>query len=68
MMDIEINNDNMIRLKKASKILGIKSEELLNRALVVYLDEITKHLRLKKEMKDWDLLSDEALLNFEKSI
>lgn len=65
---IRITEDIFNRVTKASKVLGVKNEEFIDRAILLYLDNISKYINLKKEMTAWDLLSDEALLNFEKSI
>jgi len=67
-MQIEIPKDTSIKINRASLILGIKEKELIDRAILLYLDNISKYLSLKQEMKEWDLLSDEALMNFEKSL
>ncbi|MEK6862232.1 MAG: hypothetical protein AABY07_09795 [Nanoarchaeota archaeon] len=67
-MQIELQKDTSQKIEKASKILGIKEKELIDRALLLYLDSISKYIELKKEFKDWDELSDEALTNFEKSL
>lgn len=32
------------------------------------LEQTSKRLGVKKEMKDWDFLSDEALASFEKAL
>ena len=67
-MQIEISKDVSKEIEYASKVLGIKSKNLIDRAILVYLDSIQKQLDLKREMKVWDELSDEALVNFEKSL
>ena len=67
-MEVEIQKDTSIKIEKASELLGIKEQDVVDRALILYLDSISKYLDLKKEMKEWDALSDEALLNFEKSL
>lgn len=67
-MQIEISKDTSRKVDDVSKILGIRKNKLIDRALLVYLDSIQKQLDLKKEMKVWDELSDEALMNFEKSL
>ena len=64
--EIKIPEDTSEKISKASKLLGIEKVELVDRALLLYLDSISKYLELKKEMNEWDLMSDEALLNFEK--
>jgi len=65
---IKIQEDISLKVSKASKLLGIKKEELIDGAILLYLDNLEKYIELKKEMKDWDKLSDEAFLKFEKSL
>ncbi|GEM_PF-1375613 len=65
---VNLAEDTSEKLNEASKLLGVKKETLVDKALLLYLDNIDKYLSLKKEMKEWDILSDEALLNFEKSL
>jgi len=65
---IEIPKDTSKKVDEVSKILGIDKDKLVDRAILVYLDTISKYSDLKKEMAEWDLLSDEALINFEKSL
>ena len=67
-MQIELQKDTSRKIDDVSKVLGIKREKLIDRAILVYLDSIHKQIELKREMKEWDQLSDEALLNFEKSL
>ena len=67
-MQVEIPTDTSKKIERVSKILGIGKKELVDRAILLYLDDISKYTELRKEMKEWDALSDEALLNFEKSI
>lgn len=44
-----------------SRRMGIKEKELVDRALLLYLDSIKKILDLENEFTAWDKLSDEAL-------
>ena len=67
-MQIEIPKDTSKEIDRVSKLLGIKETQLVDRAILLYLDKIAKSLSLKKEMDEWDFLSDEALVNFEKSL
>lgn len=67
-MQLELPKETSEKLLKASKVLGIKDKEIVDRAIVVYLDSIGKMIKLKQEMKDWDTLSDEALVSFEESL
>ena len=67
-MEIELSRDTKSKLNKVSSILGVKDKDVVNRAVLFYLDTISKQLELKKEIDTWDKLSDEALLKFDKSI
>ena len=67
-MSMETSKDLSQKVDEASKALGIKRQELIDRALLVYLDNLAKYINLKREMKIWDELSDEALENFENSV
>lgn len=64
-MQIELPKDTSKKVEEASKRLGIKKQQLVDKAILLYLDNISKYIDLKKEMKWWDYLSDEALTNFE---
>jgi hypothetical protein len=52
----------------AANTLGFEESELVNRAVLFYLDSISSQIELKKEFDFWDELSDEALENFEKEL
>lgn len=67
-MEVEIAKETSEELKEASKLLGINQKELVDRAIVTYIDSIKKILELKRDLTAWDLLSDEAIVNFEKSL
>lgn len=67
-MQIEMQKDTSEKLDKMFKLLGVKKEQLIERAILLYLDNIAKHAALRQEMKKWDFLSDEALDNFEKAL
>lgn len=67
-MEIELSKDMAKKLSNVSSVLGVKNKDVVNRALLFYLDTISKQLELKKEMIAWDKLSDEALLKFDKLI
>lgn len=67
-MQIELPKETSSKLLKASKALGIGNKELIDRAIIVYLDNITRYVELKEEMGEWDKLSDEALISFEESL
>jgi hypothetical protein len=67
-MEIELSKDMMKKLSNVSSVLGVKNKDVIGRALLFYLDTISKQLELKKEMIAWDKLSDEALLKFDKLV
>ena len=67
-MEIKLSDDMAKKLSNVSSVLGVKNKDVINRALLFYLDTISKQLELKKEMIAWDKLSDEALLKFDKLI
>lgn len=48
-------------LKKASKLMGVKKKDLVDRAFLYYFESIRDFLNLKKEIEAWDALSDEAM-------
>lgn len=63
-----INKELKKEVKNVSKALGISEQETLKRALLFYSDRVRKISGLKNEFEEWDKLSDEALINFEKSL
>lgn len=65
-LTISLQIDNQIQ--KASQLLGLNKNELIERAILYYLSDIMNNLNLRQEFEDWDNLSDEALNNFEKKI
>ena len=67
-MQIEIAKDTSKKVDKVSKLLGIGERQLVESAILLYLDKISKYLNLKKEMNQWDSLSDKALMNFDISL
>ena len=67
-MEIELSRDTKSKLSKVSSILGVKDKDVVNKAILFYLDTISKQMELKKELSSWDELSDEALIKFDKSI
>ncbi len=67
-MKIELPKDVNKKLLEVSDLLDLEEEEIINRAVLLYLDNIQKYLELKKEFKAWDELSDEALGNFERNL
>lgn len=56
------------KIRRASRKLGIQEKELLNNAVLFYLDNIAPYLDLKEESNAWEKLGDAAFLKFEKSL
>ena len=67
-MEMQLAEDMSEKVVRASQLLGIQRQEFVDRAILLYLDNLEKYLHLKQEMQEWDVLSDEALLNFEKTL
>ena len=67
-MQIELAPDTEDKLTTVSRLLGVKKQEVVDRAVLLYLESMSKYLDLKQEIKQWDLLSDEALNSFEHSL
>ncbi|MEK6887586.1 MAG: hypothetical protein AABX14_01430 [Candidatus Aenigmatarchaeota archaeon] len=65
-MAIELPSDVGKKLLEVSKLLDMEEEEIVNRDVSLYLDNAQKYVDLKKELKVWDELSDEAFNNFER--
>jgi len=56
------------KLTNAANTLGFDENEIVNRALLFYLDTINSQIELRNEFDNWDNLSDEALEYFESKI
>lgn len=67
-MTLKISKEMDNKLSEVSKLLNLQKTELINRALVIYLDNLEKYLELKRDQEIWDRLSDEALENFERAL
>lgn len=67
-MQVNFHEQTMMQLIKISRELGVHEENLIQRAVLFYLDAIQKQVDLKQEMNEWDMLSDEALTNFEEML
>jgi len=67
-MQIQITREIDKKIKQVSEISGFSEKDIVERAILFYLDTIQKQLQLKSEFKEWDMLSDEALENFENTL
>ena len=48
------------RVKVASRILGVEETEMMDRAMLFYLDNVENSLAMRNEFNAWESLSDEA--------
>jgi len=67
-MQIHLQEPTLRQLKKVAQTTGIEEEQLIQRAVLYYLDAIQKHVEFYEEMNAWERLSDEALANFEAAL
>jgi hypothetical protein len=67
-MEIQLTKTLENQLQRASLILGFKQQEIINRALAFYLESVNSKIEFKNELDSFDQLSDEAFINFEKSL
>lgn len=64
-MNVQLSEEVVEKVGKASQLLGIQQQEIVNRALVVYLDSMDKYLGLKEELEAWETAGVEDLSRFE---
>jgi hypothetical protein len=67
-MEIRMTKELDDRLMFASESFGFDKREVVERAVLFYLDAMDKQLKLKTEFEAWDNLSDEALIKFEEQL
>ena len=67
-MQFEISKNMDRKIEEASKEMGIDKEEVIIRAISLFLEDVRKMKDLEKEMKTWDKLHVEALSNFEREL
>ena len=60
-MPTHLREDLDKRINNTSKQFGVSKKELIDRAIVFYLDSVQKTMELKEELSVWDVLSDEVL-------
>lgn len=51
-----------------SRQMGIKEKELVDRAVLLYLESARKILGVEKEFEAWDMLSDESFSKLAKRL
>jgi len=65
---VEISSDMRKKLEETSKETELDEEEIMNKALTMYLDMMKQELNLEKEFSAWDKASDEALAATEEEL
>lgn len=54
-------------LQRASKLMGVKKKELVDRVFLYYFESMRDLFNFEKELNAWDKLSDEAMRGMLKS-
>ncbi len=67
-MNVKLSKEIEKKVGEAAHALGLHENEVVNQALLFYLDTIRKNLDLKCELQAWENLSDEAWTNFESQL
>ena len=65
---VEIPSKIRKRLEETSEEMELDEDEIIDRAITMYLDMVDKEKELKDEFAAWDRASDEALVSTEKSL
>ena len=53
-MDINLSNEIKLNMETASKEIGLSKEEIISRAITLYLASLKGYLSLKEEMYAWE--------------
>ena len=59
-MNIKLASRINKRMKVASRVLGIEETEMMDRAMLFYLDNVENSLAMRDEFNAWESLSDEV--------
>ena len=65
---VEIPSHMREKLRETSDEMKLDEEEIISKALTMYLDTIREESNLKKEFSAWDKASDEALTATEEDL
>ena len=65
---LTLTKKNERGVAEAARLMGIDKRELVERAVLLYLESIRATLDLEKELRGWDALSDEAFLRMGKTL
>ena len=67
-MQVELTKNLQHTIRNTSRLMGLNEQELINRALTLYLKSVEQIVSLNDELRAWDILSDEALIDAEQNI
>ena len=67
-MQVELTKNLQHTMRNTSRLMGLNEQELINRALTLYLKSVEQIVSLNDELRAWDILSDEALIDVEQNI
>ena len=65
-MEVKLTNEMDYNIENASKEMGLSKEEIIARALRLYLANLKEYLDLKKEIYAWEEAGIEDTSNWEK--
>jgi len=65
---VEIPSSVRKKLEETSEEMELDEEEIIDRAITMYIEMVRKEKDLKQEFSAWDKASDEALVSTEKSL
>lgn len=65
-MQIKIPEETSKRIKEVAAALGIKSNDLIEDAIVLYVRDMHAYLKFQEEVRGWEKIRTEAFLQVEK--
>ncbi|MBI4182279.1 MAG: hypothetical protein HY520_04915 [Candidatus Aenigmarchaeota archaeon] len=66
-MEIRLSHDVRKKVEQTARAMGLGEQDVVNQALLFYLDAFDRRVQLAQELVAWDRLSDEAMKHFEKA-
>ena len=67
-MQIQLTKNLQLTMRNTSRLMGLDEQELINRALTLYLKSVEQVVSLHDELRAWDIVSDEAFRDTEQNI
>ena len=67
-MQIQLTKNLQHTMRNTSRLMGLDEQELVNRALMLYLKSVEQVVFLHDELRAWDIASDEAFRDTEQNI